>query len=264
MYNISDYLRSNLLDHILGVAPYTPPSSVWIGLLSELSDNGDVITEISNSGYVRKQLLSSDVSVPTIGEATNLSNITWDAAISEWGPITYIGLFDSQTNGNLLWWGQMRVAKYVSIGAIFKIVSGNLVISAGGAFSLYSRNGIIQLVLRNNVAVFPMPGSVWAGVGSIVGSYSTSISEPSGSSDGYDRIEVLTYTSIDSGIKSIHTPEIDFAADGGDWGAISCVGLWDSGSGGNLLFALPMSLPRTVYDGDGLTFAADSITIRVE
>ncbi len=90
--------------------------------------------------------------------ATFNADIVFPTATTDWGTARYIAIFDSAVAGNLLWWGQMRVGKFVATSAIFTVEAGDLELDAGGAFSLYSRDGVLNMTLRN--AAFTSPTNV--------------------------------------------------------------------------------------------------------
>lgn len=52
-------------------------------------------------------------------------------------------------------------------------------------------------------------------------------------------------------------------ASGVGWGTITHVGIFDALTGGNLLIILPLTVSRTVNDGDTLSFAAGEIDINL-
>jgi len=259
--NISNYLEHQLIRHTLGIAAYTPPTSTYIGILSDLSNDGDIITEFSGSNYQRQQVTATGFSSAASGATANVSSIVWPAALANWGSASYIGVFDSIAAGNLLWWGALTIAKAVSTSAIFRIDAGELDIGAAGAFSLYSRNGILNLTLRNNSPAFSSPAAIYAGIGTISGAYNDSLSEPSA---GYSRTLVTAFTSAGNGVYTISAPQIEFTASGGNWGLMTHLGLFDAASGGNLIYALQLNPSRSVYDGDGILFEAGSVVIRVQ
>ena len=56
--------------------------------------------------------------------------------------------------------------------------------------------------------------------------------------------------------------DVDFPeATGENWGDITHIAVFDSATGGEILFAGALDNPRTVYEGDVLRFQADEIQI---
>jgi hypothetical protein len=257
--SMSNYLEEAIINHLLRNIAYTPAATVYAGILSASQDDGSIHTEFAGGSYAR-QPATFDASVN--GSILSNADIVFPTATADWGTARYIGIFDSAVAGNLLWWGQMRVGKFVATSAIFTIEDGELELDAGGAFSLYSRDGVLNMTLRN--AAIPSPVNTWIGLGTATSALNASISEPS---SGYARVQVTSgtgWTVLGSGVLRLNSPTATFRSVGADWGAMTDVGIFDAVSGGNLLFALELDPARTIYDGDGMVFDPNSIIVRVE
>lgn len=99
MTAFSNYLENKILEHTLKGAtnPYTPPTTIYIGLFtSSLGETGGG-NEISTSGsaYARQSVAFGTV---TSGSVSNSNTILFSTATSNWGTITQIGLFDAATD----------------------------------------------------------------------------------------------------------------------------------------------------------------------
>lgn len=113
------YLKSKLLNHSLGLASFTMPTTIYVGLLSGES------AEISKEGYARKavSLVESSSGSPV----SNSTSVEFRATTEDWGAVNYIGLFDALTEGNLLYIGSVGVNVSAGEGVQFPI--GNIRIS---------------------------------------------------------------------------------------------------------------------------------------
>jgi len=60
--------------------------------------------------------------------ATNANDIIFTAA-SDYGTITHIGVFDSLTNGNLLFYGPAYIDQVIYVGDKYRIQSGNMTVN---------------------------------------------------------------------------------------------------------------------------------------
>ena len=120
--NMSNYLENKVLEHSLGVASFTMPSAVYVGLFT--TDPTDIGSgnEVSGAGYTRKQATFGVAS----GSISNNSDILFDTAQVNYGTISHIAIFDSLTAGNLLWHGQLTASKIVMQNDQFKIASGQI------------------------------------------------------------------------------------------------------------------------------------------
>lgn len=255
--NFTDFAEEKVLDHTLRNLSYTPPTTVYAGLLSALNNDGQSVTELSGSGYARQAVTFSAASG---GETTNSAQITYPVALEDWGSAAYVGIFDSLAGGNMLAWGEFSITKFISESAVFRIEASALDITAVGAFSLYLRNAILDHIFRNST--FTSPANVYIGIGATVDGLNTSISEPSGAA-GYSRSSAVTFTSPGSGVSS-NASSVSFLASGGNWGALDKIGIFDASSAGNLLYALDMDSSRSIFDTDGIDFDANAIEIRIK
>lgn len=92
--------------------------------------------------------------------------------------------------------------------------------------------------------------------------------EPVG--NGYSRIALTLpsdfniATDADPSVKDSAAALTFPAASGGNWGTITHVGFFDASSGGNLLFVLALDTPRTINDGETLSFAAGDLTLTLD
>jgi len=253
---ISNYLEEELIKHTLGIGAYTPPVAVYAAIVSSITDDGDNIVEMSAPDYTR---IAVTWTIPTIGSTMNTADITWPAASTQWGTATAICIYDTgaPNTGHLLYWANLSIPKFIDTSAIFKIPAGELIVALGGAFSLDLRNSIIKLTLRNTP--FAGPSTLWAGVGTAVSAYNQSLVEPVG---GYGRVQVTSLVGS-AGERMIHSPQLQFTA-ADNWGTITHVGLFDAVSAGNLLYALQLTTPRQILNGDGILFEVDTVGISIQ
>ncbi len=255
--HLSNYSEEKVLDHVLRNIPYSPASTIYVGLLTSLSADGASFVEVGVSGYSRQSIAFGAASG---GQVQNTNNVQFPAALADWGSIPYIGLFDSASGGNLLMWGEFTIAKFVAQSAVFKIDASEMTVESKGAFSLYLRNNILELFLRNNS--FSSPSSIYAGVGAVVGSNNASISEPSGAA-GYARDGAVVFTTPGDGTTA-NAVALSYLANGSNWGEINSAGYYDALTNGNLLFVITLDDPRIIYDGDGIDFDANALDLRVK
>lgn len=129
----SNYLENKVLDHVLKVAAYTQPASLYVGLFTNTSGNaatnleaGTLTDEVSGGSYARK---AATFAAASGGTAATSATITFDTASASWGTITHVAIMDNSTSGNVLFWGAVTTSKTIDSGDTFQITSGNLTIS---------------------------------------------------------------------------------------------------------------------------------------
>lgn len=131
----SNYLELKVLDHVLryASAPYTAPTTLYVGLFVNTSGNaatnleaGTLTDEVSGGSYVRKTITFNAASG---GTSASAATVTFDAATANWGTITHVAILDASTSGNVLFWGAVTTAKTIETGDTFQITAGSLTIS---------------------------------------------------------------------------------------------------------------------------------------
>lgn len=127
--SFSDYLEDKVLRHVFTNTAYTAPTTLYIGLFTTAASDTGPGTEVStvSTGYARQ---SAAFTVSGTGTtATNSANIEWSAATASWGSITYIGIFDASTAGNMIAWSDLTTARTIAAGDIFRIPASSLTIT---------------------------------------------------------------------------------------------------------------------------------------
>jgi hypothetical protein len=120
--SFSNYLETELLDHVFAGNAYTSPSAVYVGLFTAAPSETGGGTEVSGGSYVRKAG-SFTVSGNT---ATTSAAIEWPTATASWGTITSIGIYDASTAGNLLAYANLSASKTIASGDVFRIPTGDI------------------------------------------------------------------------------------------------------------------------------------------
>ena len=121
----SNYLENATLTWALTAGAVTRPSAWFVGLFTTDPTDAGTGTEVSGGSYARQAMAFS----VTGDTATNSATVTWPVATGNWGEIGWIGIYDNSTGGNLLFHGQVAVAKTILTGDTFQISSGNLSIT---------------------------------------------------------------------------------------------------------------------------------------
>ena len=120
--SFSNYLETEILDHVFAGAAYTAPSALYLALYTATPNDAGGGTELSGSGYVRKA-----ASFSTSGATTSNSGaIEYPTATGNWGTITHIGVIDASSSGNLMAYGALSASKAVATGDVFRIPVGDL------------------------------------------------------------------------------------------------------------------------------------------
>ena len=95
---------SKILDRTFGLTTYTPPATWYVGLSTTTPNiDGTGATEPTGNNYSRVGVPNdtSNFSNAANASKTNLLSWTFPASTGSWGTITYVGLWDAATIGNL-------------------------------------------------------------------------------------------------------------------------------------------------------------------
>ena len=110
MNHMSTYLKNKVLNENL--------EGAYIALFNE-----DI--EVAKASYKRQA--SAFVSA-TEGQTSNNADILFPIAAESWGPITHMGIYDSLTDGNLLFKSPAEFIKNIDISSQYKIPKNYLIV----------------------------------------------------------------------------------------------------------------------------------------
>lgn len=127
--NISNYLSAALLNHSLGVAPYTMPTAVYAALYTAPPSAAGGGTEVPAADYVRVVTTWSPAAVNSIATNAAVNFPANGVTLSNWGTVTAMGIFDAPTNGNMLFFGNLSAGVDLSLGTNFTLAATDLIIS---------------------------------------------------------------------------------------------------------------------------------------
>jgi hypothetical protein len=127
--NISTYLSNALLNHSLGVAVYTPPSTIWGALYTSAPNVSGGGVEVNASDYARVATTWVPASNEQIQNAGNIRFPASGNTLANWGTVIFLGLFDTLVGGNLLWFGALSAPIALGLGTNFQLAPNTLTIS---------------------------------------------------------------------------------------------------------------------------------------
>jgi hypothetical protein len=120
MLNKSDYLRNLVIRSALRGEPFPVPNmnQLYVGLLYDtVIDGAGPFNECSDTafpGYARASVLFGLTSV--VGEVQNSIEVRIGPATAQWAGIKGIAVYDAQTSGNVLYWGNISPDLTVNAG----------------------------------------------------------------------------------------------------------------------------------------------------
>ena len=130
----SNYLISKALNLIWNAAAFTYPTTyyfrLWTTTLTAAS-TGSTGTEAAYTGYAAVAVVANTTNFPTSSAGAAIQNataITWPANTATVNTITYIGICDAATVGNMIYWGSIT-STTVNVGDTPQINSNALTAS---------------------------------------------------------------------------------------------------------------------------------------
>jgi hypothetical protein len=120
--SFTNFLETEILDHVFAGAAYTAPSTKYIGLFTAAPGETGGGTEVSGSAYARQTMAFT-----TSGDTTsNNAAVEFPTATGSWGTITHVGIFDAVSSGNLMVYATLTASKAIASGDVFRVPSGDL------------------------------------------------------------------------------------------------------------------------------------------
>ena len=120
--SFTNFLETEILDHVFAGAAYTAPGTHYLGLFTSAPGEAGGGTELSGNAYARQQ-----INFTTSGDTTsNNAAVEFPTATGSWGTVTHVGVFDAATSGNLMVYATLSASKTVASGDVFRVPSGDL------------------------------------------------------------------------------------------------------------------------------------------
>ena len=120
--SFTNFLETEILDHVFAGAAYTAPSQHYLGLFTAAPGEAGGGTELSGSAYARRPVDFSTSGATTSNDAA----IEFATATGSWGTVTHVGVFDAATSGNLMAYATLSASKAIATGDVFRVPAGDL------------------------------------------------------------------------------------------------------------------------------------------
>jgi len=126
MAEISNYLEDALINGTLRATTFTAPAAVYVSLHTADPTDAGTGTEVSGGSYIRQ---AATFAAPSNGSSATDADVTFPQATGNWGTIGWIGIWDADTSGNMLYHTALDTSKAIDTGDIFKIATGSLTVT---------------------------------------------------------------------------------------------------------------------------------------
>ena len=122
----SYYLDNVLLEAALRAVSYTSPATVYVALYTAAPGPTGGGTEVTGGSYART---ACTFGAASNGSLTNSGACTFAQASAGWGTITSFGIFDSDSGGNLLYYGNLTASKTINSGDQLTFAIGGITVT---------------------------------------------------------------------------------------------------------------------------------------
>lgn len=134
---ITTYSANRVMDYNFGSTAYSGglPATYYFGLsTTTINFDGTGATEPTGGSYARVAFTNNKTNFGTAsnGILTNATAVTFAESSASWGTITYVGMWDALTGGNIWWFDVLSPSRAVA--------SLTTVIFAAGAVTVTFNN----------------------------------------------------------------------------------------------------------------------------
>lgn len=126
------YAENKILEHLVGKTSWTMPSTPFLALftVAPTGEDGTGGTEASAGNYGRKACAGANWGAAADGAISNSSAIEFaECSGTNWGTINGWALYDAETVGNMIIWGNITTPKAIDVGDTAKFSIGVLDVS---------------------------------------------------------------------------------------------------------------------------------------
>ena len=111
--DFSNYLANKLISATVRGVSYSTPAKAYLALFKTNPTKDSTGIEVTGASYTRPEVTFA---VPADGVSQNPSQITYAVATTNWGDVSYVGIMDSQEEGNLLYFTELENHKNILTG----------------------------------------------------------------------------------------------------------------------------------------------------
>lgn len=123
------YAENKVLDHLVGKTSFTMPATPFLALftVAPTGEDGTGGTEASAGNYGRLACAGSNWGAASSGAIANTSALEFpECSGGNWGTINGWALYDAETTGNMILWGEITTPKGIDNGDTAKFAIGEL------------------------------------------------------------------------------------------------------------------------------------------
>lgn len=119
----TNYLETQILNHVLRATPYSAPSTVYVALFTSAPGEAGGGTEVTGGSYTRQSVTFTSPAPDTV---MNTSDVNFPVATADWGTIVAFAIMDQASAGNMLYFANLSASRTVLTNDQFRFPTGQL------------------------------------------------------------------------------------------------------------------------------------------
>lgn len=268
MSSLTLYAQKKWLDHLLGLASWTMPTTAYLGLFTTSpGETGSLAGEVSGGSYARVAITAKmAATVLGTGVAVNNATIGFATPSADWGTVAYWAVMDASSSGNVLLYGTLQTAFVVSNGDVApSFAVGDFSVTApstdAGYITQYAAKKLLDHTL--GLAAWTMPTTVYLALfssdpgatGSLAGEIATGGYGRQNLTARMDTAVLATGIATSNDAVQFPDPTADYS--------VTHFGVADAITAGNLLMRFSRGSTLSVVDGGNpVKFTAGRIALQ--
>lgn len=254
-----DYLENGVLNVLRGVT-FAASAKCYLGLyLNDPGESGSAGTEVSYTGYQRKEIQFSAPAESNGGLGIqNLSDITFPTPPAAAGTITHVGVLDSLTGGNMLARGKLVEPLIIDKDEPPVFLAGDVLFYLEGNLSGAWKTRVLNVLRGQSIQGIIPYFSLWNG------SPESSGSELSG--DNYQRVPITFGAPAEQSSGQIlirNSAAAAFPRPTTSWGTWSWSALYSAQTSGEPVYLKAITEPKELKRGYMPTIAEGAIEVGI-
>lgn len=121
----SDFLKTNVLNHVLRGVSYSSPATVYLALFTVAPTDAGGGTEVTGGSYSRQ---TAEFDAPDDDQVVNSDDILFSVASADWGTVVHFALFDASSSGNMLYHAALTASRTILSGDQLRVPAGQLIV----------------------------------------------------------------------------------------------------------------------------------------
>lgn len=122
----TNFLETQLLNHVLRNTPYSQPTTVFAALFTAAPDETGSGTEVTGGSYARQPVTFN---APAPDSVDNTADVLFPVATADWGTVVAFAIMDAASAGNMLYFANLTASRTILTSDQFRFPAGQLIVT---------------------------------------------------------------------------------------------------------------------------------------